>query len=218
MNSVYVDGIEASLNYSPEKSINRSNRRPQTFSTSWKWKGGLPFFAPKVRWFPVRPTVRSIFPCEKVSFIQSDAANDVFSLVKVHRSHRWLHWLRLNTERCFHHCHSVSKSQYLYNKKRTSRRLGEGDEMVHSQRIQRILSRQHQSFWDSNSRYIKPSSQQQRLVRGRSEILYPTGHNSARTTVSSSVSQVSVIAAWSASLYYAWAIIRHLYAQHLTSL
>ena len=39
---------------------------------------------------------------EKVSSIQSDAANGVFSLVKVHRSHRWLHWLRLNTERCFH--------------------------------------------------------------------------------------------------------------------
>ena len=90
------------LNYSPDKSISRSNRRPQTFSTSWKWKGSLPFFAPKVRWFPVRPTVRSIFTCEKVSSIQSDAANGVFSLAKVHRSHRWLHWLRLNTERCFH--------------------------------------------------------------------------------------------------------------------
>ena len=125
MNSVYVDGIEASFNYSHEKSINRSNRRPQTFSTSWKWKGGLPFFAPKVRWFPARTTDRTInFQCEKVSFIQSDAANGVFSLVKVHRSHRWLHWLRLNTEQCFHHCHSVSKSQYLYNKKKDKPKIG----------------------------------------------------------------------------------------------
>ena len=66
-----------------------------------------------------RTTDRTInFQCEKVSLIQSDAANGVFSLVKVHRSHRLLHWLRLNTERCFHHCHSVSKSQYLYNKKK----------------------------------------------------------------------------------------------------
>ena len=170
-----------------------------------------------MRWFPIRPTVRSLFTCEKVS--NQTPRTMFFSLVKVHRSHRWLHWLRLNTERCFHHCHSVSKSQYLYNKKKdkpkNGRRWWDG---TFTEDLKDSFSPASVVLTDSNSRYIKPTSQQQRLVRGRSEILYPTGHNSASTTVSSSGSQVSVIAAWSASLYYAWAIIRHLYAQDLTSL
>ena len=59
-------------------------------------------------------------------------AYDHFSQVKKHRSSnqtprtmffhqrkftvRLADWLWLKTERFFHHCHSVSKSQYLYNK------------------------------------------------------------------------------------------------------
>ena len=88
MNSVYVDGIEASFNYSHEKSINRSNRRSQNLFDILKMKRWLAIFRAKSE-VVSRTTDRTInFQCEKESFIQSDAANGVFSLVKVHRSHR----------------------------------------------------------------------------------------------------------------------------------
>ena len=66
--------------------------------------------------------------------------------------------------------------------------------MVHSEYSKDSFPPASIHLTDSDSRYIKPTPPPRRPVRGQSEILYPTGHNSARIAASSVVSQVSVIA------------------------
>ena len=72
--------------------------------------------------------------------------------------------------------------------------MSEGDEIVHSEYSKDSFPPASILLTDSESRYIKATPPPRRPVRGRSEILYPTGHNSARTAASSVVSQVPVIA------------------------
>ena len=117
----------------------------------------------------------------------------VFSLVKVHRSHRWLHWLWLNTERCFHHCHSVSKSQYLYNKKKDKpkieRRWWDG---IFTEDSKDSFSPASIVLTDSNSRYIKPTFRNNKdWCVGDQKFCIHSGNNSARTTVSLSQPSLS---------------------------
>ena len=65
--------------------------------------------------------------------------------------------------------------------------MSEGDEIVHSEYSKDSFSPASILLTDSESRYIKATSPPRRPVRGRSEILYPTGLNSARTAASSVV-------------------------------
>ena len=62
-----------------------------------------------MKYFPVQ----SIVTGEKMSFVQSNAANDDFSLWKIVRV---ADWLLLILERLLSIVISMNKSQYLYNK------------------------------------------------------------------------------------------------------